>query len=330
MKGLKEGQTLDEDKYQSIKFIPALKIEPMNCYPEPLHMRLRIVGLFERIRARMRGIDPQTIHADKEYNRMLKTLGIYRHITGITGGECRRILENIPTFCAAVKGHPKHGILIRCMKLFDWLDQHQSHLTDIRKWRDAARTLRRVMMKHFSKWCGLSVYLPLLSTHCYRFMPLHPWSTQALERLHTLFKKAKRRYSAEEKKELPNGDHDSDEEIEVNEFKYHQNTKQLMQMMKWVLARNSSWMGRAMPPKKKMRCSRCQVYGHNRKRCMRTQAKTAIKIPTTAIPPPPPLPVTILPRAPSPSTTSLPPSVPAKSRPSRKRIASTNVFSTTN
>jgi hypothetical protein len=85
------------------------------------------------------------------------------------------------------------------------------------------------MMKNFQPWCGRSVYLHILSTHGYRFMPLHSYSTQGLERMHVLFKQAKRGWSMDDKKEIP---YEVDNETSIKSgYKYHQNTKQLIQMM---------------------------------------------------------------------------------------------------
>jgi hypothetical protein len=228
-KNREEKMENDDASYRNMKYVPALNIDPKDCYPEPLHMRLRIVGLFERIRARMAGIDPSTLHANVEYKQLLKKLGIYRGMTGVTGGECRLILEGRDTFCEGVKKHSKHVALLECMRMFHWLDTHQTNETSPQEWKKFAREFRRLMMKNFQRWCGASIYLHILATHGYRFMPLHSFSTQALERMHVLFKQAKRGWSVDDKKE------------ESDTFTYHQNTKQLCQMMKWVLSRSCSW-----------------------------------------------------------------------------------------
>jgi hypothetical protein len=273
-KNREEKMENDDASYRNIKYVPALNIDPKDCYPEPLHMRLRIVGLFERIRARMAGIDPSTVHANDEYKQLLKKMGIYRGITGVTGGECRRILEGRDTFCEGVKKHSKHGALVECMRMFHWLDTHQTNTTSPQEWKKCAREFRRLMMKNFQRWCGASIYLHVLATHGYRFMPLHSFSTQALERMHVLFKQAKRGWSVDDKKE------------ESDKFTYHQNTKQLCQMMKWVLSRNCSWINAYIPPKKKKQCSKCHGMGHNKKRCYGVPPKSAITIPSVMSQPP--------------------------------------------
>jgi len=74
---------------------PALDIDMGDCPCEPLHLLLRITEQFEAIRIasgdEVDKKDRDNPHRSKKYMKLLRSLGVHRSITGLTGNECKKV-----------------------------------------------------------------------------------------------------------------------------------------------------------------------------------------------------------------------------------------------
>jgi hypothetical protein len=88
--------TTDDKDYQNVKAMPSLLIDMKDAPPDPLHATLRMVSLCENKRQSMGDDLKIEDHPYKEeYYPMLRSIGVSRAITGLTGNECGRILAHV-------------------------------------------------------------------------------------------------------------------------------------------------------------------------------------------------------------------------------------------
>ena len=189
---------------------PSLSIEPCHCPMERLHCQLRITEIYERVvadhlmlstavsaKGKSGAVRKAVVRArlDLRYRSTLKALGIHRSITGLTGNECRRILDAPDTYTRDIRSHPRHAEILRSMKLFAKLDKMVSSIsTD----EDAAAfgKLAHNWARHLTAWlpkAGNSIYVHVFAVHAWRWRNLGQSSTYALEKTNAMVKGAKLR-----------------------------------------------------------------------------------------------------------------------------------------
>src|SRR6185312_9880691 len=187
-------------RFHSQKHPPIWPLEVSLYREDELHSRLCIGGrLFENIMNDMR---EELKIADKAYYEHLRSLSVYRSITGLTGGEVNKILKKIDSFTSLVSQHHLHQPLTDAMTQYKLLIRNittHNHIQTQVEWRNHVRAFGLHMATHFPTRSGASTYLHDFIVHCHWFKPkggLLPTSTQPLEALNKEIKHTKWQNSA--------------------------------------------------------------------------------------------------------------------------------------
>jgi hypothetical protein len=182
------------------EYEPSIDIEPCDCPPEPLHMRMRIVEIFEREVAAT--LHPKCteqeaknrLRLSSEYQELLQSMGVDRRITGLTGVECRKILDQPKKYCAIVQDiHPHHKRMVLSLGMFAELDDMLGYFADEHVAAAVGEAALR-FAQEFMDWCPRarrSIYLHILGCHAYRWHRLNDTSSHALELINANVKQLK-------------------------------------------------------------------------------------------------------------------------------------------
>jgi hypothetical protein len=261
----------EDADYDNQVHLPVFTLDTKQSPPEPLHMLMRIFGLFERIHAYMRGRRRSArglkLHKDTAYVAMLKGFGVERQVRGVTGGECRVILDNRAKYCAMVRGQAKHDVLLRAMADYAWLDRHKGPDTNPIDWKHRAQAFVEALAVDFPKRVRRSRYLHVLANHAWQWHPLRDFSTQGLEAINASMKHIKRQHSSPDKK------------VPATAATVHSaavpEEKQLLQMVDYANRRSSGITAGLVDymdgqqPRRVQQCSNCGGEDHNAATCGR-------------------------------------------------------------
>ena len=199
------------------EYPPAWDIEPSASPPERLHMLLCICRIFERTlalmlhpketcipRGKKRTANPtmELRNNDEHRDSCLRPLRIDRRpITGYTGEEWKRILTNPALWCSLAPGRRNHANLVKSMQQFAELYEKMSTMRDEKsamEFGQAALT----WAKELVLWCEgarESFYLHVLAHHAWRWHGLGDYASYGMEKVNSMMKKKKRRYSFDKK-----------------------------------------------------------------------------------------------------------------------------------
>jgi len=203
------------------EWAPSLSIEPRDCPMERLHGLLRLTEIFERLVAAdlvktttVPAVNPKTgkkrrpmtrARLDGRYKNTLQHLGVHRSITGLSGVECRRILDEPETYLQDIAGHPDYKNILSAMKGLAKLDSMMSNIeTDEQalEYGKAAHAWARALTKWLPS-ARQNIYVHILAVHSYRWRRIGDSATYALEKTNATMKAAKERTRADPKVRVP-------------------------------------------------------------------------------------------------------------------------------
>jgi hypothetical protein len=144
-----------------------------------------------------------------EHRRVLQRLGIDRRpITGYTGEEWKKILKDPSLWCSLAPDCPRRDRTIRSMQGFAMIYERMSGSSSESDGPDDGKKAREfgefvlAWGKELVAWCEQSresFYLNVLVTHAWRWHGINDYASYAMEKINSMMKKTKRRYSFEKK-----------------------------------------------------------------------------------------------------------------------------------
>lgn len=206
-------------KVENQEWPPAWDLPPNCAPPERLHLVLCICRIFERAlammlhpistctttpgRTKQRTPTIELRSNAKHRNECLRPMGIDRRpITGYTCKEWRTIIKQPELWCRLASSHRNYNNLINSMKGFNVLHEMMRGMDDDVKAEAFGREALR-WAQELSAWCleaRQSFYLHVLAQHAWRWTSLSDYSSYAMEKINSMMKKQKRRYTFDKKK----------------------------------------------------------------------------------------------------------------------------------
>ncbi len=179
---------------------PALNIEPKDCPPEVLHMRLRIVELFEKHLAATiypnLSIKAATnkLRESARYDELLRRMKVDRKITGLTGVECRKILNAPDEYLSMLPVGEEKESLIGALRCYADIDSLVGCVCTTAMQEELATKTAAfaLIMVAWVPCARTSVYLHILSCHAHRWYNLDDYASYALEKINAQLKVAKK------------------------------------------------------------------------------------------------------------------------------------------
>jgi hypothetical protein len=203
------------------EWAPSISIEPCDCPMERLHCLLRLTEIFERLVAAdlvktttVPVVNPKTgkkrrpmtrARLDGRYQTTLKQLGVHRSITGLTGVECRRILDQPDVYLQDIAQHREYKNILLAMKGLAKLDRMMSNVESDEQaleYGKAAHAWARALTKWLPS-ARQNIYVHIMAVHSYRWRRIGDSSTYALEKTNAVMKAAKKRTRADRKVRVP-------------------------------------------------------------------------------------------------------------------------------